>query len=177
MRIGFDAKRIFYNRSGLGNYGRSLMRMLHTYFPQEYYYLFTPSVTNAVWQPDIPVTVVTPKRFLDRLMPDYWRCFSVCSDIAADRIDLFHGLNNELPFGSNRLKAKRVMTVHDLIFIRYPHYYNIIDRFIYEKKSRYSLAITDRVIADSIQTKSDLVNFFHLRPEIIEVIYLNCNPL
>lgn len=31
MKIGFDAKRIFHNTTGLGNYGRDVVRMLHDY--------------------------------------------------------------------------------------------------------------------------------------------------
>ena len=33
MKIGFDAKRIFHNNTGLGNYGRDAIRILHQYTP------------------------------------------------------------------------------------------------------------------------------------------------
>jgi len=42
MRIGFDAKRAFKNKSGLGNYSRDLIRGLHQQFPENDYVLFTP---------------------------------------------------------------------------------------------------------------------------------------
>ena len=47
MRLGFDAKRIFNNNSGLGNYSRFVISALHKLYPQEHYYLYTPSVKGA----------------------------------------------------------------------------------------------------------------------------------
>ncbi len=35
MRIGFDAKRLYNNFTGLGNYSRTLAGNLHHYFPEE----------------------------------------------------------------------------------------------------------------------------------------------
>ena len=42
MRIGFDAKRAFFNKTGLGNYSRSVIKGLAEYFPQNSYYLYSP---------------------------------------------------------------------------------------------------------------------------------------
>ena len=37
MIIGFDAKRAFHNRRGLGNYSRDVIRLLSTYFSENKY--------------------------------------------------------------------------------------------------------------------------------------------
>ncbi|MBK8828378.1 MAG: hypothetical protein IPO26_17225 [Saprospiraceae bacterium] len=37
--IAFDAKRLFNNFTGLGNYSRTLVRNLHQYFPENEYHL------------------------------------------------------------------------------------------------------------------------------------------
>ena len=34
MRIGFDGKRFFHNNTGLGNYSRSLIKVLSEYLPE-----------------------------------------------------------------------------------------------------------------------------------------------
>ena len=39
MKIGFEAKRFFHNKTGLGNYSRDLVRILNTYYPQNGYFL------------------------------------------------------------------------------------------------------------------------------------------
>ncbi len=178
MRIGYDAKRIFHNRSGLGNYGRTSLRILPKFYPLNEYHLYTPSPNKELWpgeQKGMPVHV--PKRPIDRLFKDYWRAFSMTKQIAQDNLDIFHGLNNELPQGIHKTDVKTVMTVHDLIFLRYPHYYKYIDRTVYRIKSHYSVGIADQIIADTEQTKKDLIHFFSVPAEKIEVIYLSCNPL
>ena len=40
MIIGFEAKRIFHNHSGLGNFGRNLVRSMATHHPEHSYLLF-----------------------------------------------------------------------------------------------------------------------------------------
>jgi glycosyltransferase involved in cell wall biosynthesis len=177
-RIGFDAKRMFFNRSGLGNYGRNILRLLHTFFSEHEYYLYTPPLKNVFWSVDYPsVKIVTPDRLVDRLLPGFWRAGSMTKQIARDGCAIFHGLNNELPRNIHKTKTRTVMTVHDLIFLRFPQYYQAIDRVVYTWKSRYSVGITDMIIADSIQTKQDLVTFFGVNPDKVRVVYLSCNPM
>ena len=42
MRIGFEAKRAFKNFTGLGNYARSVIKILSTQHPENQYFLYTP---------------------------------------------------------------------------------------------------------------------------------------
>ena len=42
MKIGFDAKRAFFNYSGLGNYSRNIIQYLARYYPGHSYYLYIP---------------------------------------------------------------------------------------------------------------------------------------
>ncbi len=42
MRIGFDAKRAFFNRSGLGNYSRDTISIMSGYFSMNEHILYTP---------------------------------------------------------------------------------------------------------------------------------------
>jgi glycosyltransferase involved in cell wall biosynthesis len=68
------------------------------------------------------------------------------------------------------------VTIHDLIFLRYPHLYKRIDRAFYKNKFLASTRMADKIIAISKQTRSDLITFFHTDPDKIEVIYQGCNP-
>ena len=45
MKIGFDAKRLYSNMSGLGNYSRTLLRNLSSYLPANDYVLYTTKIT------------------------------------------------------------------------------------------------------------------------------------
>ena len=44
MKIGFDAKRYFNNKTGLGNYSRTLVSNLYTYYSNDEYFLYSPAI-------------------------------------------------------------------------------------------------------------------------------------
>lgn len=90
-------------------------------------------------------------------------------------VDLFHGLSNELPFGLKRKKIKSIVTIHDLIFLRYPQYYSFIDRKIYNFKFKYAAQQADHVIAISEQTAHDISTYYDIPKHKIKVIYQDCN--
>ena len=49
MRIGFEAKRAFHNKTGLGNYSRDLIRILSKFYPKNTYYLFNPKKSKSLF--------------------------------------------------------------------------------------------------------------------------------
>ncbi len=101
----------------------------------------------------------------------------MASDAACDSVALFHGLSNELPLGLARRSIRSVVTIHDLIFLRYPAYYKFIDRKIYEWKFRSACRRADRIIAVSECTKRDIVKFFGIDPDKIDVVYQGCDTM
>ncbi len=70
-----------------------------------------------------------------------------------------------------------MVTIHDLVFLRYPQYYKLADRKIYELKFRNACKFADRVVAVSEQTKRDIVRYFGTNPKRIRVIYQSCDPI
>jgi len=174
MRIGFDAKRAFYNKTGLGNYSRDLLRALFSFFPEEEYVLFTPT-KGKFYNPLEDAQVITAPLLLRGKASVLWRTFFLPASLKKAKIDIFHGLTNELPFGLKKLNIKKLVTIHDLIFLRYPEFYNSADTLIYKKKVLYACAIADKIIAVSTQTKEDLVNLLNVPEEKIHVIYQDCH--
>lgn len=173
-KIGFDAKRLFNNFTGLGNYSRTLVHNLSEYYPDNQYYLFTPKAkrneeTELFF--DAKYELVTPKK-----TPGfYWRSWGVKKDIASHNIDLFHGLSHEIPFGLERYKVPSIVTIHDLIFKHYPDQYAWWDGQVYDRKFRYACEKSDHVLAISESTKQDIVQFYNIAPEKISVIYQSCH--
>ncbi len=74
------------------------------------------------------------------------------------------------------VSVKKIVTVHDLIFIRYPELYNPLDVFIYKAKVKAACQQADKILATSIQTKNDIVDFLNIDPEKIDVVYQGCHP-
>src|SRR5687767_13212562 len=131
MNIGFEAKRFFTNNTGLGNYSRFIVRALSSYYPENDYYLYTPRDpfhNDAVHILDRPnVKVVKPSSWYNYVRAtSIWRTWGISREPTIERLQAFHGLSQELPVNLPE-KVKKIVTVHDLIFYRYPHFYNPID--------------------------------------------------
>lgn len=177
MRIGFDAKRIYQNTTGLGNYSRSLVGSLSALYRTNEYFLFAQKKTNLFKAEDFEnIKTVFPGSFFYKKLPALWRTSAITSDIVKEKIELYHGLSFELPRGIEKTGAKSVVTVHDLIFERYPHQYAKADVVIHRKKTRHACKVADSIIAVSNQTKQDLIDFYNIDKSKIEICYQSCNP-
>jgi Glycosyltransferase len=176
MIIGYDAKRAFCNRRGLGNYSRDVIRLMSQYYRDNRYLLFTPRISEGLFVPDTSSTqTILPHRFLDKKLPSLWRSSGICRDIKEQHPHIFHGLSQELPVGIEKTGVKSVVTMHDAIFIRYPELYDPFYRAIFTRKNRYSCKVSDRIIAISEQTKNDIIEFFGADESKIDIVYQGCN--
>lgn len=177
MRIGFDAKRVFNNFTGLGNYSRSLIANLHAANPEIELHLFSPKIQRTAQTEPFLVgddfQVHTPKKGLKSL----WRSYGITGEIDQNAIEIYHGLSNELPLNIRQSKAKSVVTIHDLIFLKYPQTYKPIDRAMYQFKFKKAIENADKVIAISASTKQDIIDWTGVSPEKVEVIYQSCDPI
>ena len=175
MNIGFDAKRAYHNRTGLGHYSRTLLHSLSEYYPGHQYYLFNPKPSSLFKIKGDNIHEILPNGLLDKLFTSAWRSSRVKKDLLKYKIDLYHGLSHEIPIGIQQTAIKSVVTIHDLIHERYPEQYNPIDVKIYDKKFRYACTHADKIIAISEQTKKDIIDFYKTPEKRITVCYQSCN--
>lgn len=179
MNIGFDAKRAFLNQSGLGNYSRALIKSLADNFPGHHYSLFTTQKGHpdfsAFTAAQKDISVILPQKFLDKRITANWRSYVITELLAKNKIDVYHGLSNELPFNIHKFKGRKIVTIHDLIFLRYPKLYSLIDRKIYNRKFRSACELADVIIATSEQTRRDIMEFYGTDPKKIKVVYQSCD--
>lgn len=180
LRIGFEAKRVFHNFRGLGNYGRTLIEGLDQYSPEHDKILYTPKFDESASREFLTklknAEVQCPKGLIGHLSGSFWRRYGMTKDLKDSELDLFHGLSHELPVGIEKCQLKRVVTIHDLIFLRYPEFFPWIDRKIYFQKFKHSIEVSDRVLAICEQTKQDIIHYFHTPESKIEVVYQSCHP-
>ena len=169
IRIAFDAKRAYHNHRGLGNYSRDVIRLLTTYAPENEYLLYAQPTDLYTF----PHTQTISPRGVWSLMPSLWRSFGCVNDL--DGVDVYWGLSGELPFGIHRKPLKKVVTVHDAIFLRYPELYSAGYRRLFARKVQYACEHADLIIAISEQTKRDIMDFFHADERKIRVVYQGCN--
>lgn len=177
MKIGFDAKRAFNNSSGLGNYSRTTIEILVKYFPENEYFLYTPKLSEKIeFNVKGNSFLQMPGSLTGKTFHAWWRSFGIKNQIKKDAIRIFHGLSHELPFSIRNSGCRSVVTIHDLIFKRFPGLYKLPDRIIYHKKIANSCKIADKIIAISLQTKNDLTEYYSINEAKIEVVYQSCNP-
>ena len=175
MKIGFDAKRAYHNGTGLGHYSRTLINSLSSFFPEHEYYLFNPKASSLYKPLSQNIHEITPTGFFSKRFTSAWRSSWVKADLKKHKIQLYHGLSHEIPRGILKTGIKSVVTMHDLIFERYPEQYNKVDVQIYRNKFRYAALNADKVIAISEQTRADLMEFYNTPAHKIEVCYQGCN--
>ena len=176
--IGFDAKRIVRNGTGLGSYGRTLVNdlaqfplQLRLYAPDE----GRPDLRNQIVQTN-NVSLHTPQGA--RLGGAFWRSYGIVKELKRDGVQLYHGLSGELPWGIRRSGIKTVVTIHDLIFLRHPEFYNPIDVKIYIWKFRQTIKEARHIIAISECTKRDILEYGgpDVSEDKITLIYQSCSP-
>lgn len=178
MKIGFDAKRAAQNRTGLGNYSRFVIEGLAAYAKENEYLLYTPNRKRATLIGKLSENsrLIFPNSLLWTKLSALWRVWGVTHDLEKDGVQLFHGLSNELPINIEKAKSvKSLVTIHDLIFLKYPEYYPFIDRKIYAYKFRKACQNADRIVAVSECTKKDIISYFHIPAEKIDVVYQGCD--
>lgn len=175
MNIGYEAKRIFHNTTGLGNYSRDLVTILSNFYPENKYLLYNPKHTKKqLYKPRNPVQEKLPGSNMDRFFKNLWRRKNIIKDLQRDDLDIFHGLSGEIPLGLDKTKIKSVVTIHDLIFLRYPEFYSFLDKIIYKRKFQHAVKTADAIIAVSEQTRKDIIDFLEVDATKIKVIYQGC---
>lgn len=177
MNIGFDAKRAYHNTTGLGHYSRTLIKLLADYYPEHEYFLFNPKRSNRFSFNDHNIHEVLPTSFPHTFFRAAWRSTWVKKDLLRTGIDIFHGLSHEIPIGIKKTGIKSVVTIHDLIPERNPEQYNAMDVKIYRKKFRYACEQADKIIAISDQTRQDIIQFYKIPEQKIEICYQSCSPV
>lgn len=148
MRVGFDAKKAIRNHTGIGNYSRRCIRAVEEAGAEARLFYGRLPVLGELW----------------RNLLQWW-------SVRRARIDVYHGLSNELPFGIRFSGVRTVVTIHDLIFLRLPQSYTWLARKILYVKTRYACRVADRIVVVSKMTRQDLVSYYGIDPSRIEVIY------
>ena len=171
--IGYDAKRIVRNATGLGNYGRTLVNdlarlplCLRLYAPDQ----GRDDLRRQIRDRE-NICFCHPASTGLPFSKAIWRSHTIISDLRRDGVQLFHGLSGELPVGICKSGIKSVVTIHDLIFLRHPEYYHWLDTRIYAWKFRQAIREADHIIAISECTKRDIIQFGGVDDCRISVIY------
>ncbi|MBR5102010.1 MAG: glycosyltransferase family 4 protein, partial [Muribaculaceae bacterium] len=176
MIIGYDAKRAVLNRAGQGSYSRFLIELMAQKYPRNQYFMYTPRVkgerelTALLVHPNIHLK--TPRK---AIIKSWWRIHKgVVKDACRHHVEVYHGLSGSLPLAIGKSKIKSVVTIHDVAFKRFPQYFSWSERKLMDFKTSKSCSNADLIIATSECTKRDLIEFYGIDEQKIEVVYQCC---
>jgi glycosyltransferase involved in cell wall biosynthesis len=170
MRIGIDARLVYYNRAGIGEYIVLLAQALaEVKSPQDKLVLLQSrkDKTSIIAGDNIcRKSLWTPSH-------NRFEQPGLSFEISRSKLDLLHSPDFIPPFRRN---CKSVITVHDLAFLLYPH-------FLTKESARYYGQIdqawrrTDHIIAVSEATKQDSIKMLGVPENKITVIHEAANPI
>lgn len=178
MNIGIDIRSLLEReRSGVGEYTYQLLNAIFSIDKENHYFLFYNSwkkvnhLLPTEWK-DLPNVNFCGFNWSNKLLNFclkflYW---PKIDRMMQQKIDLFFIPN--LNFISLSHRVKKIITVHDLSFERYPGFFSwkrrLWHQFVNPKKL---ICSCDKIIAVSENTKRDLTELYNVAPEKIKVIY------
>ena len=155
IRVGIDIQSTIGSKTGIGYYTFYLAKSLQEISGLQLFYYKKDSASNS--------DLNTPQRI-------FWENVLLARKFAKDKLDLIH-----IPgFAGPRCKTKikRVTTVHDLIGMIYPENLSLVSKFYWQKWLPACVKVSDFIIADSENTKKDIIRLLHFPPESIKTVYL-----
>jgi glycosyltransferase involved in cell wall biosynthesis len=168
MRIGIDYTAAVRQIAGIGRYTRGLVNALAKIDRINEYVLFTAGgKSSEEWPANFKCRSVP---LSDRIFAIVWHRLRLPIWVEAfiGRVDVFHSPDFLIP---PVRKAKTIVTVHDLSFIRLPECADANLRIYLEKAVPRSVERADLVLADSENTKDDLVELLGVPRSKVKVIY------
>jgi glycosyltransferase involved in cell wall biosynthesis len=163
MRVGIDARLVYYSQAGIGQYIVHLVNGLAAVDGDNEYVLLQSRKddTNILDQPNFRrVSLWTPSHHrLER--------YSLNVELLRLGLDVLHSPDFIPP---HRPSCRSVITVHDLAFLLYPH-------FLTKESARYyghidqAVRWTDHIIAVSESTKRDAMQHLGVAEDKITVVY------
>ena len=159
MRIGIDIKCLRYNNSGIGRYLISLLDALQEIDYENEYFLFSPhAIDYPIKNKNFKLCPYSGKFAFQKKIPGIlWQQLTLPRLLKQYQIDVFWGPEQTLPLG--KASCKKVLTVHDFVYKRYPETMRKSVRWINNHIGESSIKEADVVAVNSDFTKSELLHY------------------
>jgi len=173
MKVVIEVVPQLSGKRGIGVYTENLIKCLAEIDKESEYIIFSwffrdyEEKLRMLFCPKQENFSLLVKKFPDSLVNKLeWQIgLPIIRNFLKDKIDIYHSLGPRLPKLKN---IKKVITVHDLIYEIHPEWVN--NKFL--RANREAIKNADLIIADSKNTKEDLLRFYNLNEEKIQVVYL-----
>ena len=170
MRIGIDATPGYCQGAGIGRYTRGLLRGLAAVDRDNQYRLLRPRRTRFSLPPWPPNFQERVPWLSERALTIVWQRLRlpVPAEWFTGEIDVFYSPDFVLP---PLRQARAAVTVHDLSFLVLPQCAEAGLRAYLTEAVPIAVRRADLVLADSVNTKNDLVRLLNVAEERVVVVY------
>lgn len=178
MRIAIDGRIIF--RRGVGRYTANLVQNLIEVSKQDEFFVYLDK--NSVLTDFMRSKNLKFIR-LNSANPLFYEQHELPKAAMKDRCEILHCTDNKLPVFSAKFKGKKIVTIHDTMFVR-PLSMAIAKPTLKQRAMdaylKYTIPasakIADEVITVSEYSKSDIVKRMNVKPEKISVVTEGVEP-
>jgi len=177
MRVGINGYYLTTFNSGIGQYSYNLLQALAAIDHKNSYYVFCPQPIPWYFPGNFKLKVIYPMPFFPNsfLNRFYWEEYQMGQEIKEYKIQVWHGLYQSLPKGSEAIG--NVVTVHDAIPWRFPFERKQLSyRWYNDRRKKLVVKRAKKVITISETAKVDFAFAYKIKPETIEVTYESVHP-
>jgi glycosyltransferase involved in cell wall biosynthesis len=167
LRIGFDARSLCGDRTGVGTYAGNLIGALVDLDPRINPVLFSAgTLASLSWLRDERVhTIVRSTGSQNNLV---WTNLALRNAIAKEHLTLFHSPGYTRPLG---LKIPSIVTLHDVCYEAAPQWYPYKLGFTRRLWYRLSAEGADAIITVSEFSKREILRIYRVSSEKVHTIY------
>ncbi len=178
MKIGIDISQIVYG-TGVSNYTKNLVEALLKNDHSNHYLLFASSTRQRKRLNEFKKKLLDYKNvefkffpFPPRIFEFFWNTLHIFPiERFIGRVDVFHSSDWLQPPIRSK-KTKKITTIHDMVVYLFPS--SSHPRILANQKRRLKQVKkeVDLIIADSQNTKEDIIKFLQISSERIKVVQL-----
>ncbi|MFH1761064.1 MAG: glycosyltransferase family 1 protein [bacterium] len=175
MKIGIDVSSVQTRMAGIGRFTYDLASHLVRMDQKNEYVLhgvsFSLDYQRLVPLGRFPNVTLNLYKIPGNIKRFYWNKLRFPSvELLTGKMDVFHATEFVMP----PFKKKKVVTIHDLIFKRFPQYF---PKYVLKMDNviKKSVEAADIVFTDSKSTKRDVEEFYHKEESRVHVVYGGVN--
>lgn len=168
MQIAIDARDLANVTTGVGRYLLNLLQHFPDLRPDFVFTLYTDRPIP------VPQCAATLRTKILTGHPWLWKQVLMPIEQKRAHMDLFFVPSYSTPVCN---PAHAVVTIHDMIYTRYPQWTTRLERWRFATIVRYSARFASRIIAVSEATRKDILTLTGVSPRKVKVIYEGVDPI
>ena len=171
MVVGYGGRQIILDNNDSSYYGRILIKALATYYPDNYYILYSPRNESnkrltTLFNEDC-VRVKFPRTHIHN--KNRWYTHDgVVRSAKAHGVNAFHGIDDGIASGFNGSNFPTVFTMTDPLFKGAKNWFV---RMKMQRRARKACQIAKRVIALNEVDRQLIIDHYHMKPDDVEVVH------